>query len=509
MRNVERCIRIGSEVDLPKGGVYIGEHVLFGKYRLCRRLGKGRSGTVYLAYHRELEEYRAVKVVPKSMADYDEFRKEALFLKTLRHPGIPLVYDVEEDGENSYLIEEYLEGESLYALVKRLGGLSVNAALDIGIQICRIIEFMNSAEKPILYLDLQPGNLMVCGDGIRLIDFDHARYAGEEDCGGRYGTAGFAAPEQYGGEPLDCRTDVYAIGALLYFMRYGHPPRERTEGRFEVPETCCRKGAGYREDAASVLHEAAAESRKLDRIMDGCMAADRNRRYQSAGELADTLEELRKESSEKQAINSLNIIFAGARPGLGTTHAALGLSTFLTRNGFPTLYQEEYDTGTVRALANGRGLKADRRGVFRIGALRLRPYYGEAVRLPYLYYPIVIKDTGASWTQNRRLPEADFCVLVCGGKCWETGNTLAAARSLAGQGRLVLLFNHLSAEARFRLPEELSGAPYLRLPFFSDPFRTGPATDACFRKLMDYGTGGRTNWQRKRRGILPGRRKAD
>ena len=72
---------------------------------------------MYLAYHVELEEYRAVKVVPKSIADYDTFRKEALFLKTLRHPGIPIVYDVEEDTGYSYLIEEYLEGESLYALV--------------------------------------------------------------------------------------------------------------------------------------------------------------------------------------------------------------------------------------------------------------------------------------------------------------------------------------------------------------------------------------------------------
>ena len=55
-----------------------------------------------------------MKIVPKTMADYETFRKEALFLKTLRHPGIPLVYDVEEDLTNSYLIEEYLEGESLY-----------------------------------------------------------------------------------------------------------------------------------------------------------------------------------------------------------------------------------------------------------------------------------------------------------------------------------------------------------------------------------------------------------
>lgn len=77
---------------MPKGGAKIGEHVLFGKYRLCRKLGAGRSGNVFLAWHTELEEYRAVKIVPKTMADYETFRKEALFLKTLRHPGIPLVY---------------------------------------------------------------------------------------------------------------------------------------------------------------------------------------------------------------------------------------------------------------------------------------------------------------------------------------------------------------------------------------------------------------------------------
>ena len=162
---------------------------------MCRELGNGRSGTVYLAYHVELEEYRAVKVVPKSLADYDTFRKEALFLKTLRHLGIPIVYDVEEDTGYSYLIEEYLEGESLYALVKRMGSLSVKAAADLGIQICRIIQFMNSAENPILYLDLQPKNLLVCNGDLRLTDFDHAQYASDAAAfGERYGTIGFAAP---------------------------------------------------------------------------------------------------------------------------------------------------------------------------------------------------------------------------------------------------------------------------------------------------------------------------
>ena len=206
------------EIDCRKE-VWKFEHVLFGKYQICRELGAGRSGTVYLEYHRELEQYRAVKIVTKTMADYETFRREALFLKTLRHPGIPLVYDVEDDFTHSYLIQEYLEGESLYALVKRLGSLSMKTTVELGIQICRIIQFMNTADNPILYLDLQPKTLLVCDGMVRLIDFDHAQYANEvEDFGERYGTIGFAAPEQYRGEPLDMSTDVYEIGALLYFM---------------------------------------------------------------------------------------------------------------------------------------------------------------------------------------------------------------------------------------------------------------------------------------------------
>ena len=259
---------------------------------MCRELGNGRSGTVYLAYHVELEEYRAVKVVPKSLADYDTFRKEALFLKTLRHPGIPIVYDVEEDTGYSYLIEEYLEGESLYALVKRLGSLSMKTAAEIGIQVCRLIQFMNTADNPILYLDLQPKNLLVCNGAVRLIDFDHAQYAEDVTAfGERYGTIGFAAPEQYRGEPLDCRTDVYAIGALLYYMCRGEPP-----------------GNGFCLGDRSGTWE-------LDRIIRGCMEKEKEARYQSADELQETLQELQNQLKE-QAAESRIVVFAGAAAGI-------------------------------------------------------------------------------------------------------------------------------------------------------------------------------------------------
>ena len=461
---------------MPKGGVRITEHVLFGKYRLCRKIGTGRSGTVYMAYHTELEEYRAVKIVSKSMVDYETFKKEALFLKTLRHPGIPLVYDVEEDLNYSYLIEEYLEGESLYALVKRLGSLSMKTAVDIGIQICRLIQYMNSLENPILYLDLQPKNLLVCDGVVRLTDFDHAQYAKDvQTFGERYGTVGFAAPEQYLGEPLDCRTDVYAIGALLYFMCYGKVPGNEPE--FDM----------------------SGKDGKLDRIIRGCMAQDREDRYGSAEELEHALIEWKDSNLKEHAIESLKIVFAGAKAGIGTTHAALGMSVFLTRNGFQTLYQEEYDADSIRNLVRNRNAKPDSCGVYQIGCLNIRPFYGRSVRMPYPFFPVIVKDAGTMWQGQEALPEADFYVLVCGGKAWETDCTARAVARLKSCGQVILLWNHLSGQKKHRKSKIFDDLKGFYLPFFTDPFDCDAYADACFREVLQEGTGEGERWSEKRR----------
>jgi serine/threonine protein kinase len=138
--------------------------VLFGKYRLDRVIGKGRTGTVWLAVHLGLEEYRAIKQVSKAAVGYEVFHREALILKSLRHPAIPIVYDLEEDQNFLYLIQEYIKGESLYALVQSRGVMNEAEAVRYGVQICALVEFLHFAgEKPILFLDLQPKNLIICG----------------------------------------------------------------------------------------------------------------------------------------------------------------------------------------------------------------------------------------------------------------------------------------------------------------------------------------------------------
>lgn len=129
---------------MSRGGV-TADTVLFGKYRLDRVIGKGRTGTVWLAVHLGLEEYRAIKQVSKAAVGYEAFHREALILKSLRHPAIPIVYDLEEDQNFLYLIQEYIKGDSLYALIQNQGVISEAEAVRYGVQICALVEFLHFA----------------------------------------------------------------------------------------------------------------------------------------------------------------------------------------------------------------------------------------------------------------------------------------------------------------------------------------------------------------------------
>lgn len=102
-------------------------------------IGRGRSGTVFLARHLGLDEERAIKRVRRTESG---FIQEAALLKRLRHPGIPIIYDLEIDENYYYLIEEYLCGESLYARIERTGSLQTGELIRLGIELCRIMRII-------------------------------------------------------------------------------------------------------------------------------------------------------------------------------------------------------------------------------------------------------------------------------------------------------------------------------------------------------------------------------
>lgn len=439
-------------------------------------MGAGRSGTVYKARHVMLDQYRAIKQIPARQENREEPEREARILKGLKHPGIPIIYDVFRTKESYFLVEEFLEGESLFALVSRRGSLSKAETVSYGIQLCRIISYLHhSADNPILHLDLQPKNILLCQDVLKLIDFDQAVF---KSCGRRAarrcGTAGCAAPEQYTDEPLDEQTDIYAIGALLFYMR---------KGMFPNAGACPDGKAGG-----------------LTAVIGKCLCEKKEERYDSVSTLLRELISLEEESFSNQNLSSLTIAFAGSKPGIGVTHVSLGLAVFLADRGIPVLYEEKNESGAAWQIADDAGAYPDCQGVILAGPWRLLPDYGPAVHLPRLTRKegenagVRLLDYGSDAARAAEDADADALCLICGGKPWEREQTARAVKAALAACRMVTAVNHLGEEGVPAGADVLrKGGEILRVPFFPLPGRLDEKAEDFCRALYAALAGGQTH----------------
>lgn len=386
--------------------------------------------------------------------DARQFRKEALILKCIRHPGIPVVYDLEEDEDFCYLIEEFLEGDSLYALVSDMGHFSKAMTVRYGIQICHLVNILHSAKPtPILYLDLQPRNLLVCGNIVKLVDFDHAIHLDEaEYLTKSYGTVGCAAPEQYTGEDLDERTDIYAIGAVLYYMLTGNYPGK------------------------TPVYPRALVDRKLAKVIHTCLKEDPKERYESAYQLSGELECIQEQMlKNREGVfgeglgSSLTVAVAGAFPGAGATHIAISFAAYLWRRGISSLYEERNESDAVRQMADCAGSSMDRYGIYRIHGLPMLPFYGEAAKLEPHPYSVVIRDCGASLI-NFSQESADGYLLVCGSKPWQWRCAGDAVQFLGNLPGMAVIYNQFCGRLAVRLPGPAGETECFLMPDSPNPF---------------------------------------
>ena len=111
----------------------------------------------------------------------ESFKNEVTSLRNLKHPNIPIIYDIEEDEDYYYIIEEFIEGESLRAYRLNHGFITESKVLDFTIQLCDVIDTLHSSKESILYLDLKPNNIIICKDVLKLIDFGAAILEKEVD----------------------------------------------------------------------------------------------------------------------------------------------------------------------------------------------------------------------------------------------------------------------------------------------------------------------------------------
>ena len=202
------------------------------RYQLIEELGRGAMGVVYRAFDLVLEREVALKELPPHLASdperYRRFRREALTLARLSHPGIVQVFDLIEDDGRTYLALELVHGGDLQELVASRGVLPVAEACSLGGAVLEALCYVHS--RGIVHRDLKPANILLAESGQpKITDFGIARQeaeAGITQEGYILGSPLYMSPEQAAGRTVDFRSDLYSFGAILYWLVTGSPPFE-------------------------------------------------------------------------------------------------------------------------------------------------------------------------------------------------------------------------------------------------------------------------------------------
>jgi eukaryotic-like serine/threonine-protein kinase len=293
----------GSEEALKAGDK-------LGPYEVLGRIGAGGMGEVYQARDTRLNRIVAIKILPARLADNaesrDRFEREARMIASLNHPHICTLHDVGHHGEMDYLVLEFLEGETLASRLSK-GPLPLEQTLQYAIQIAGALD--KAHRRGMTHRDLKPGNIMLTKSGAKLLDFGLAKLQQGASAPGAplsrlrtatnsitaqgaiLGTLQYMAPEQLEGRDTDARTDIFALGAVIYEMATG---RKAFEGQSQASII----GKILEVDPAPIRSLQPMTPAALDRLVKTCLAKDPDNRLQSAQDVKLEMEWIRDAAAE-------------------------------------------------------------------------------------------------------------------------------------------------------------------------------------------------------------------
>lgn len=302
-----------------------------GHYRILEKVGAGGMGVVYRARDEQLERDVALKLLPPGTLSDESarrnFRKEALVLARLNHPNIETVHEFGSQDGTDFLVLEYVPGQTLAQML--VGGpLPEKEVIAVGMQIVAALE--EAHERGIIHRDLKPANVALTSRGhAKVLDFGLAKLLRPREevttqhlseSGGVPGTLPYLSPEQLRGDPVDARSDIHAIGAVLYEMVTGQR---------------AFNGESFSQVSEAIVHRPPVPPRtlnpgisvELDRIICKCLDKEPDHRYQSAKELLADLRRLTASSAQNAVPESSRSTVRRRKKVFGS--AVLGLSIVL------------------------------------------------------------------------------------------------------------------------------------------------------------------------------------
>lgn len=263
--------------------------VLQRRYKILGVLGGGGMGTVYQARDLNFPDVRKLVAVKEMLnpttdpalhsSTLKTFQREANILATLNHPAIPKIFDFFDQNDRVYLVMEYINGSDLETLLSKTKELPIEKIIEWSIDLCDVVEYLHTQQKPIVFRDMKPSNIMIDSFGkIRLIDFGIAKIF---DSGVKkhtmIGTEGYCAPEQYKGD-VTTLSDVYSMGATL------HHVLTRKDPRLEPPFS-------FSERPIQDFNPQAPD--RLVGVVEKALEFEPAKRFQSCAEMKTELEKLR------------------------------------------------------------------------------------------------------------------------------------------------------------------------------------------------------------------------
>ncbi len=279
-----------------------------GPYEVLGELGTGGMGEVYRARDTRLDRTVAIKILPEQVASDPgrraRFEREARAISALSHPNICALFDIGEQGGIYYVVLEYLEGKTLADRLAK-GPLPISEVLKIGFDIALALE--TAHRNGIVHRDLKPANVMLSKTGTKLLDFGLAKpsaavgSAATVDAatlsktlteeGVIVGTFRYMAPEQLEGKAIDSRTDIFAMGAVLYEMCTGR-------SAFGGASRASLIAAIMSSQPAPISAPQPLSPPAFDRLVQTCLAKDPDERWQTAHDLRLQLEWIREAGSQ-------------------------------------------------------------------------------------------------------------------------------------------------------------------------------------------------------------------
>lgn len=257
------------------------------RYDILAEAGHGSMGNVYKARDRETGETVALKLLKPEIASdqamIERFKNELLYARKITHKNVCRVHEFNRIGGIAYTSMEFVEGESLRSVLNRFGGLPPRKATDLAVQICSGLQEAHA--QGIVHRDLKPENVMIDTQGnVKIMDFGIARSmeAVTRLTGSMVGTPAYMAPEQVAGKPVDYRTDIYALGLILYEVFTGKPA-------FHAENAVAVALKQMRESPTPPHEIEPAIPVFIERAILKCLEKDPSKRFQSVKELKEIL----------------------------------------------------------------------------------------------------------------------------------------------------------------------------------------------------------------------------